>query len=69
MSGDLFLSREEIIQLTAYKHKSQQKDWLAKQGIPFMVNRLGDPIVNRSYFTSHKPEAINMEESPNFGAI
>ena len=41
----LFISSDEIQELTGFKKKSLQIKQLKKLGIPFQVNRLGIPIV------------------------
>ena len=45
--ADVFLSTQELVQLTGRKVKSKQIDALRKMGIPFFVNALGHPVVAR----------------------
>lgn len=47
-SGAMFLSAEELVQLTGRKARSKQIDVLRRMGIPFFVNALGRPVVARS---------------------
>lgn len=47
MSG-LFLTDEEMQQLTGYARKSKQVAWLKAQGIPFRPNATGHPVVTRT---------------------
>jgi len=44
----LFVSRDELQELTGFKKKSLQIKQLSNFGIPFEVNRLGSPVVLRS---------------------
>lgn len=44
----LFLTDEELTQLTGRKMKSLQKAWLKAQGIPFRVSATGHPVVTRA---------------------
>lgn len=45
---DLFLSDEELQQLTGRKMKSKQIAWLRSEGLPFRVNAIGYPVVTRA---------------------
>lgn len=44
---DFFLTVEELITLTGYRKKSLQIRHLARNGIRFTVNALGEPVVLR----------------------
>jgi hypothetical protein len=44
----MFLTAEEVAQLTGYRRRSKQVEALRQMGIPFFVNLLGHPIVPRS---------------------
>lgn len=44
----MFLSAEELVQLTGRKVRSKQIDMLRRMGIPFFVNALGRPVVARA---------------------
>lgn len=46
--GFAFLCQEELEFLSGYKRKKDQRDWLARHGIAFVVNRLGSPIVSKA---------------------
>jgi len=48
MGSALFLDDAELTQLTGWKMKSRQIQWLRQNGIPFRVNATGHPVVTRS---------------------
>lgn len=48
MTQDVFLSDEEIFMLTGYKQASKQCAQLKSQGIPFHINKAGQPRVARA---------------------
>ncbi|AWL10817.1 hypothetical protein HMF8227_00310 [Saliniradius amylolyticus] len=56
----MFISRDELQELTGYKKKSLQVQQLQDFGIPFEVNRLGAPIVLRSSVE----DALSISKSP-----
>ena len=60
----MFLTPEELAQLTGYRsnQRSRMCRWLSEQGIPFTINRLGDPVVLRSTIESEKHPSVE----PNF---
>jgi hypothetical protein len=43
--ADVFLSTQELVQLTGRKVKAKQIDALRRMGVPFFVNALGRPVV------------------------
>ena len=45
----IFLSVEEIRELTGYRHSSGQCRWLSSHGWQFEISRIGRPIVGRDY--------------------
>lgn len=45
--ADVFLSTQELVQLTGRKVKSKQIEALRQMGIPSFVNALGRPVVAR----------------------
>jgi hypothetical protein len=45
----MFLSKEEIIQLTGYKFPKKQAEFLRSRGYVFEVDCYGNPIILRSY--------------------
>ena len=54
--SQLFLSAEEVAELTGYKTRPKQIATLKRMGIAFVVNRNNRPIVARAIFT-HAPSA------------
>lgn len=48
MSDELFLTREEVHQLTGYKVRKKQIEWLARSGLKFWISGNGHPAVPRS---------------------
>jgi hypothetical protein len=45
---DMFLTKEELVTLTARKIKRLQIEQLRKMNIPFWVNAVGGPVVARA---------------------
>lgn len=45
----LFLTREELHYLTGRKTKSKMIETLNRNGIPFVINANGYPVVRRDY--------------------
>ena len=65
----MFLTLEEIEDLTERKRKADQVAWLRKNRVPFLIGANGHPRVSRE-FISRKlgggtPEAVE----PNFAAL
>ena len=46
--SEMFLTRDEVASLTAYKRYGKQCDVLRQMGIPFITNPTGRPIVVRA---------------------
>lgn len=46
--SSLFLTDDELRQLTGRAFKSRQIAWLKEQGLPFRVNATGHPVVARA---------------------
>jgi hypothetical protein len=70
-----FLTPEELIEVTGYKHTGSQRDWLDKQGWCYVVNGAGRPIVGRWYarmrLAGVRPTATGAETawSPDFSVL
>lgn len=47
--SDLFLSRDELSQLTGYDSPKHQFRWLISRGWIIEINRKKEPVVLRSY--------------------
>ncbi|MEX3954727.1 DUF4224 domain-containing protein [Trinickia sp. EG282A] len=44
----MFLSTQELVELTGRKVKAKQIEVLRRMGLPFFVNALGRPVVARA---------------------
>jgi hypothetical protein len=67
----MFLTSDELLELTGYKLASAQRRWLARRGYPFETNASGKPRVLRLYLqqrlcAQHERELGAM---PDFDAI
>lgn len=52
----MFLTREELIELTGYKLGKKQCKWLARNGYKFDVRADGRPAVARALFEPVQPK-------------
>lgn len=48
----MFLTKEDLQQLTGYKLSKKQTEWLRRSGISFIVNKFGNPMVLESHINS-----------------
>lgn len=48
MSDTLFLTEDELVELTGFKRAAKQVDHLKRQRIPFHTNKAGHPRVARA---------------------
>ncbi|WP_336286603.1 DUF4224 domain-containing protein [Cronobacter dublinensis] len=64
----IFLTNEELRDLTGYAYAKYQRQWLTNEGIPFNANRMGHPKVKRCLFSQMTPKESHGDE-PDFGAI
>lgn len=55
--SDMFLTKDEVAELTGRKVKSKQVEQLRKMGLPFWVNALNAPVVPRSAVDGRKESA------------
>ena len=68
----LWLSKEELIELTGYKRAARQKLALGQMGLKFRSRPLdGFPLVDRWQFEGEtvKPRAKMWRQEPNWDAI
>ena len=74
----LFLSKDEIAELTGYKLPAHQRRWLQDRGWVFERNATNRPIVGRAYALSRLGGATHTAPTsspssstprPNFGAL
>lgn len=70
MSSSLFLTAEELCELTGRATSLAQRKWLKANGYVFAVNANGRPIVAREYaLTRLGVAAANLHDAPcNTGA-
>lgn len=68
----MFLTEDEVKQLTGYSYAKYQVRWLMDNHIAFKLNSLGEPVVLRSVIesqmTGNKARA-KVAPEPNFGAL
>lgn len=62
MTDTLFLTDEEVFQLTGYQQKARQVTQLRKQGVPFFLNAASQPRVARAAIEG-KPEKMIKEKT------
>ena len=63
----LWLSKEEVVELTGYKHSTQQKLALAQMGIKFRSRAAdGFPMVDRWQFEGEVIRPRRKRRGPNF---
>ncbi len=74
----LFLSKDEVAELTGYKLPAHQGRWLKEHGWVFERNATNRPIVGRDYARSRlggarqaapTPSPSSSTPRPNFGAL
>lgn len=56
----MFLTPNELSQLTGYDPRQRVRisRWLEQHGIPYTLNRLGDPVVLRSDVETPKSDRV-----------
>ena len=55
--ADMFLTKDELMTLTARKSKRHQIEQLRSMGIPFFINAVNGPVVTRSAVEGRPIEA------------
>lgn len=60
-----FLNKQDLIELTDCKRKSDQIEWLRKQGIRFFVTKAGRPAVPKSAVNGGETKSSNDEWEPD----
>jgi hypothetical protein len=68
----LFLTAEELRDLTGYQKPGRQIDWLRAQGFTFRIAADGHPRVDRSHYLKlmgGMVEAQHKKTEPNFGGL
>lgn len=70
MQNKLFLTDEEMVELTGAKRKTTQIRWLAQHRYPHEINANGAPKVLRCYLERRLGESTKLPgNQPNFGAL
>lgn len=64
----MFLTPEELEELTAYTRHSAQARWLRDHGWLFELSASGRPVVSRSYAES-KMGGVNSSWKPDFSSL
>lgn len=67
METRMFLTQEEVSELTGRKVKSKQISALAKMGIPYFVNAAGRPIVSRAVIEGTMSVAASLSQPKQGG--
>lgn len=57
----MFLTKEELIQLTGYKQPSKQRGWLDQQGIQYYLTIDSRPVVPKDAFTQKQAQSKPIE--------
>ena len=66
----MFLTQEELQQLTGYKKPALQRRWLIDNGYNFDIRADGRPIVSRAHFEArHTPEKRKRPSAFNLAAL
>lgn len=62
MSETEFLTADELVEVTGYKHVASQREWLDKNGWAYVVNAAGRPIVGRWFARlSASPRCVRLQ--------
>lgn len=64
----MFLTDEEIANLTGEVRPSMQAKWLAKVGVPFVKSANGRPVVARAAVADFTPAALRQRMTLDFSA-
>ncbi|AKU12508.1 hypothetical protein AzCIB_2615 [Azoarcus sp. CIB] len=68
----MFLTKDELRNLTGYQKPSLQKRWLTDRGWPYEENAAGDPKVLRSIVEKRmggSTASTHRRQGPDLGAI
>jgi len=66
----IFLSANELQELTGYQKPALQIRWLAENGYSFDVRCDGRPVISRTHYESHHEGAIVQRRTePNLAAL
>ena len=70
----MFLTKEELVELTGYKSRKKQMQWLAQNDIKFLVSGIGEPKVLKSAIeellgAGESGKRLRKRVEPNWDAI
>ncbi len=68
----MFLTKTELTDLTSYKLKKKQVQWLRSRGYKHEISACGDPKVLRSYIENvlgNNAVGIEKRSKPNFAGL
>jgi hypothetical protein len=66
----VFLTNNELQQLTGYQKPTLQRRWLVDNGYSFDVRRDGKPVVSRCHYESHHGVVVGKRPSaPDLDAL
>lgn len=60
--SNMFLTQEELVELTGRKVKSKQIEALRRMGLPFWVNAVGKPVVSVAAIEGRKADVPKKPE-------
>ena len=66
---DEFLTIEEIRFLTGRSTSAKQKEWLTKNGFPFLENDSRFPVVNRFVCREKMAGLMTADSEPDFSQV
>jgi hypothetical protein len=67
--GVTILLPEEVEELTGYKRKADQRAWLVRNGITFLSNRFGQPVVARTALLERMGQRHSNVVAPDWDAL
>ena len=66
----MFLTAEQIAQLTGYQKPALQRQWLAQNRYSFDVRADGRPMVSRAHYEAHHAtRTVHRPSAPNLAAL
>lgn len=65
----MFLTPEEIEDLTERKRKAEQISWLKRNRVPYLLGASGHPRVTREYISRRLGGTASNSTEPNFAAL
>ena len=65
----MFLTAEELVELTGLRRPSTQAKWLRAHRVRHFMNALGRPVVARAWLIGEAAEVVQMPQRPDLRAI